>query len=243
MKIYPALDILDGKCVRLRRGDFENKTIYFEDLEKVVESIEKSGVKYLHLVDLSGARNPEKRQFELIRQIISSSHLKIQCGGGVRSIQEVYDLLKLGADRVILGSIALYDSELTLLILKEFGPNKITLAIDLEIEIDGSIKIAVDGWQKTSEKKISEWMNGYLKAGLKRILCTDIRRDGMMRGPNTALYQDLIEQYPNIELQASGGISQLLDLQAVKQVGVHSAIIGKAFYEGKILLKEAIAQC
>ena len=240
MKIYPALDILDGRCVRLREGDFENKTIYSEDPGEIAAQFKALGAQYLHLVDLSGAKDPQKRQLGLIRKIVLKTHLKIQCGGGIRSLQEVTDLLELGADRVVLGSIALNNPALVLAILKQCGSSRITLALDLRITSDGSIKILSEGWQRTSNQDIFEWIDVYLKAGLRRVLCTDIGRDGMMSGPNIDLYQILVEKYPQIDFQASGGVSQLSDLQALKKIGVHSVIFGRAFYEGKIDIQEAM---
>jgi phosphoribosylformimino-5-aminoimidazole carboxamide ribotide isomerase len=243
MQIYPALDLLDGQCVRLKKGNFEHKTVYSSEPREVIQAIEDSGARYLHLVDLSGAKDPTKRQSQLIHQLISESRIKIQCGGGIRSLPEVRDLLHLGVDRVILGSIAVTDPALTLALLREFSPNRITLALDVQIDPDGSMKIATDGWKNSKAQNVFELIASYEKAGLSRVLCTDILRDGMMAGPNILLYQTLMEEFPRIEFQASGGVSSLQDLRGLKQAGIHSVIIGRALYEGNIVLEEALREC
>ncbi len=243
MEIYPALDLLNGQCVRLKEGNFNHKTIYSKDAKSIVQAIENAGCKNLHLVDLSGAKDPSEKQTILIHQLITGSQLKIQCGGGVRSLQDVTYLLNLGADRIVLGSIAVSDPNLTFSILKEVGPNYITLALDVQIDPNGSLRIATDAWRKTSSENISDWISYYLDAGLNRILCTDISRDGMMKGPNFLLYQNLVKTFPQIQFQASGGISCLQDLHTLKKIGVHSTIIGRAFYEGAISLQEALTPC
>ena len=242
MKIYPALDILDGKCVRLEEGNFEKGTLYSENPQTIVELIEESGGDFLHLVDLSGARNPLARQVELIQKLILKSRLKIQVGGGIRSLHNVADLLQLGVDRVVLGSIALLNPDLTRQILKEFGPDRITLAMDVKVQKDRSIQIASEGWMKSSSRNTLEWLQEYLSAGVQRVLCTDIQRDGMMTGPSFDLYEELIGRFPSAEFQASGGVAQLSDLLRLKKVGLHSAIVGKAFYEKRISLPEAIRE-
>lgn len=243
MQLYPAIDLLDGKCVRLLKGDFESATVYSENPFEMLSTLELAGARHLHLVDLSGARNPKDRQLELLAKLAAHSQVEIQCGGGIRSAQEVHDLFETGISRVVLGSIAHQDPALTRMLLKEYGPERITLAMDIEIQSDGTLRLATEGWKVKSEYSVSQWLEQYLEAGLKRVLCTDIGRDGMMTGPNIALYESLLQSFPNLELQASGGVSCVSDLLQLKKIGMHSCIFGKALYEGKIELREALRQC
>ena len=241
MQLYPALDILGGKCVRLRKGRFEDKTVYSEDLPSVIQGFQNAGAQNLHLVDLSGAQDPSKGQTSLIHDLVSKSLLKIQCGGGIRTFQQAQSLLESGVDRVVLGSMAIIQPSVLKTLIREFGPDRFTVALDVR-KLD-SYLLTVHGWETSTEIDLFEWIHNYQDTGFNRILCTDIGRDGMMTGPNFALYEELIERFPEIQIQASGGISSLQDLRKLKDTGVHSVIAGKALYEGLFTLQEALTLC
>ena len=228
MNIYPAIDLLDGKCVRLKKGDFEQKTVYSDHPETLVQFFEDTGAKSLHLVDLSGAKDPLHRQISLIRKLVKQSSLQIQSGGGVRSIDDVKALLDCGVERVVLGSIAATNPDLTCQILQEFGGERITLAIDV-IPRGKEYFIAINGWKTTTQTRAIDLISQYLQTTkIDRILCTDISLDGM------------IQLFPNIDFQASGGITVANDIQQLARVGVRSLVVGKAIYEGTLDLKEIL---
>jgi phosphoribosylformimino-5-aminoimidazole carboxamide ribotide isomerase len=237
MIIYPAIDLIDGQCVRLYKGDFDQQTIYDSSPIEVAQSYAKDGAQWLHLVDLDGAKDPEKRQLALIREIIAQSGLKVQTGGGLRSADDVAALLDAGASRVVVGSLAVKDWKQVLEMFERFGPDKICLAADV-VPQDGTYMIAVSGWQEESTLSLDMFLQSYVDAGLVHVLCTDISRDGTMGGCNTDLYTDLVARYPGLQVQASGGVSSLDDIKALKSSGV---IIGKALYEGAFTLKEALS--
>lgn len=239
MLIYPALDLLDGKCVRLLKGDFEQKTIYSDNPLEMVRSFEADGAQALHLVDLSGAKNPSDRQLSLIQKIVEITRMAVQCGGGIRQLSEVEKLLDCGVDRVVLGSIAVSAPALVKEILTRFGPDRITLAIDVW-PVEQAYRVAVQGWKELSSLTIGDLISTFEKFSLTRILCTDISRDGIMAGPNLPLYQSLLQNYPTLDFQASGGMSKDQDIADLIQIGVKSVVIGKALYEGQIILKDIL---
>lgn len=236
MILYPAMDLMNGACVRLYKGRFDQKTTYEVTPLEVAQTYKEEGAKWLHLVDLDGARNPSDRQIELIRNLIKGSGLKVQTGGGIRSEADVEVLLEAGAHRVVMGSIAVKDMALTTKILKRFGGEKICLAADV-MEREGVYYVTASGWQEQSGLSLDAFIKGYLAAGLQHILCTDIDRDGTMQGCNIALYRSLKDTYPNIHIQASGGIHSLSEL---KELNTDGAIIGKALYEGAFSVKQAL---
>ncbi len=244
MQIYPALDLLEGQCVRLKKGQFEEKTVYSDSPHQIIQILENSGAKYLHLVDLSGAKNPLHRQRTLVTELIAQTSLKIQYGGGIRSSEDIRQLLNLGIDRVVLGSIAVSQPPLTLDLIREFGPDRITLALDVFVSSSGYTQVATQGWRQSHNTSIQDLLFTYIKGNVSRILCTDIGRDGMMTGPNFDLYRTLITGFPEIEFQASGGIRNTEDLQQLESIGCHSAIVGRALYEGQIVIPmEATQLC
>jgi phosphoribosylformimino-5-aminoimidazole carboxamide ribotide isomerase len=243
MSLYPAIDLLDGRCVRLRQGQFEERTDYSGDPVAVAREFEAAGAKYLHLVDLSGAKDPGARQTRLIEGIVRATGLKVQTGGGVRSAEQARELLAAGVDRVVIGSGAVKSPELVIGLLREFGAARVTVALDVRVDGAGVPRVALHGWKEQSAVSVAEALAPFLLAGLARVLCTDIALDGMMKGPNLALYQKLLAQFPTIEFQASGGMSRLEDLLALRAAGVRTAVIGKALYEGAIDLKEALSRC
>ena len=241
MRIYPALDLLDGNCVRLKQGDFSQKTVYSDNPLSVVRYLEESGAQYLHLVDLSGAALSAKRQSRLIAEIAQSSSLRVQCGGGLRSLEEVREVLALGVERVILGSLAIKKKELTLEILKRFGSERIVLALDVRIQDEGIAYVADDAWKQLTNETLDSLLEFYTQAGLKHVLCTDISRDGLQAGPNDDLYRGLQESFPGLCFQASGGVRGTEDLKRMRALGLSASIVGRAFYENPSRIKEFLS--
>ncbi len=236
MIIYPAIDLIDGAVVRLHKGNFDQLTAYDVDPICVAQSYADAGATWLHLVDLNGAKNPENRQISLISKIIENTGLNVQTGGGIRSFDEVKTLIKVGARRVVIGSLAVRDTRTTKRIFDTFGPERICLAADVVWQND-NFYIAVSGWQKTSSLSLFTFIKNYHESGLRHALCTDIDRDGTLAGCNSNLYRTVKQAFPDLLLQASGGVSVLSDLEGLSADGV---IIGKALYEGRFSVKEAL---
>ena len=243
MEIFPAIDILDGKCVRLIQGDFEKLRTYSTSPQEVLSSFANQGAKFVHIVDLTGAKDPTRRQLALLKKLSASSNLKIQAGGGIRSESDVQDLLESGVQSVVIGSMAQRDPLSVQEILKKMGGQQITLAMDLQVLPDGTYQLATEGWQIKSAYSILDWLNPFLDSGLERVLCTDIQRDGLLCGPSFNLYRDLQSRFPGILFQASGGISSLQDLAQLKELGIRECIVGKALYEERFTLQEALNLC
>ena len=238
MIIYPAIDLIAGEVVRLHKGDFDQKTTYGTDPVAVARAYADAGASWLHLVDLDGAKDPAQRQTALIGDIIAGSGLKVQTGGGIRSRADVEALLQAGASRVVIGSLAVRDRALVRQMLVDFGAESICLAADVVRRADAFL-IAVSGWQEASSLKLSAFISGFADVGLRHVLCTDIDRDGTMTGPNAGLYAEIKAEFPDIRLQASGGVKGIEDLDGLTTDGV---IIGRAIYEGAIDLKAALAK-
>ena len=237
MIIYPAIDLIAGEVVRLHKGDFAQKTTYGTDPVAVARAYADAGASWLHLVDLDGAKDPANRQTALISQIIEGSGLKVQTGGGIRSRDDVEALLAAGASRVVIGSLAVRDQQAVSEMMVDLGPEAICLAADV-VRQDGAFMIAVSGWQEASSLTLSGFIEGFMPCGLRHVLCTDIDRDGTLTGPNKALYDTMKADFPSIQLQASGGVKGIEDLDGL---GTDGVIIGRAIYEGKIDLKSALA--
>ena len=199
------------------------------------------GATQLHLVDLDGAKDSTKRQLTVIRKLLANTKAPVQIGGGVRTEQDVIDLLDAGANRVVIGSTAVKDPATVAGWVEKYGADKIVLALDVNIDAQGQRKIAVAGWQEDSGVTIEALLAHYLPVGLKHVLCTDISRDGTLQGSNVALYRDLAAQFPQINWQASGGIGGIADIEALKGSGVGGVILGRSLLEGKFTVKEAIA--
>lgn len=237
--IIPALDLIDGQIVRLHQGNYDKQTNYqFDPIIKFQEYI-NDGAEYLHLVDLTGAKDPNKRQIDLIEKIIKETNAKVQVGGGIRNEEEIKALFDIGASRVVIGSMAVKERQMVKDWFHKYGADKFVLALDVNI-VDNKNYIAISGWQENSGVLLEDLIDEYLKVGLQHILCTDISKDGTLSGSNVALYQDLIKKYPNLNIQSSGGIGNLDDIKAIKQTGVFGIIVGRALLEGKVNLKEAI---
>ncbi|QLB13485.1 1-(5-phosphoribosyl)-5-[(5-phosphoribosylamino)methylideneamino] imidazole-4-carboxamide isomerase [Bisgaardia hudsonensis] len=237
--IIPALDLIEGKVVRLHQGDYAQQTTYSDDPIQQFASYIQQGAKQLHLVDLTGAKDPVKKQTALIDKIITATQVNIQVGGGIRTEKDVADLLAIGANRVVIGSTAVTESKMVQGWFEKYGAEKFVLALDVKIE-KGKKFVAIKGWQETSPITLENLIKNYRTFGLQQVLCTDISRDGTLQGSNVALYQEICAQFPEIAFQSSGGIGSLQDIKELKGTGVAGVIVGRALLEGKFSLEEAI---
>lgn len=236
MNIIPAIDILDAKVVRLTQGQFERSQAYSEDPLAVALGYQRSGAKWLHVVDLSGAKDTNNRQLKLIEEISKNTQLNIQVGGGIRSEKDIEKLLEIGVNRVIVGTAAIKDPEEVLRWKNKLGEENILISLDVRL-IASSYKMMISGWREESAWMLTEYLEKYQPT---QILCTDINSDGMLSGPNVKLYVDLLKQFPNLSIQASGGVSNLEDIQRLKLSGLRDCIIGKALFESQFTLQQAI---
>lgn len=241
MIVFPAIDLRRGRCVRLAQGRFEAETRYSEDPLAVAAGFAASGATWLHVVDLDGARAPAERQTGLLARLAAESGLQLQLGGGLRRREELVELFAFGCARVVVGSLAVREPDTVAAWLQEFGAERLVLALDVRIDADGTARVAHAGWQEGSALRLEALIERFLPAGLKHVLCTDIARDGMLSGPNGALYAGLRARYPELALIASGGVAGLADVSALAEAGIKGAVIGKALYEGRFRLEEAIA--
>jgi phosphoribosylformimino-5-aminoimidazole carboxamide ribotide isomerase len=233
MIIIPAIDIIDGKCVRLTQGDYAQKTVYYEHPEDFARMVEDAGLHYLHVVDLDGAKQGKVVNWKTLENICKVTRLQVDFGGGIKTKGEVRQILETGAKQVNLGSIAVKEPEKVNIWVNEFGADKIILSADVRAG-----KIAIHGWTETSLITIEDFIAKYQTIGIRYVTCTDISTDGMLSGPNLALYQKLLAQFPRINLIASGGVSSIEDLRQLQASGVYGVIIGKALYEGRISFNE-----
>jgi phosphoribosylformimino-5-aminoimidazole carboxamide ribotide isomerase len=237
MRIIPAIDIIDGKCVRLTKGDYSTKIVYNENPLEVAKEFEANGIKYLHLVDLDGAKSKRIVNYKILEQIASATNLSIDFGGGLKSDEDLKIALESGAKQITGGSIAAKNRPVFLDWIKRYGGQKIILGADCMDR-----KIATDGWLESSELDIIEFIQNYELEGVQYVICTDISKDGMLQGPSIDLYKEIIE-VSKVKLIASGGIANLQDLIDLKEIGCEGAILGKAIYEGKVTLKELRDLC
>ena len=233
MRIIPAIDIIDGKCVRLVQGDYAQKTIYNENPLEVARSFENAGLTHLHLVDLDGAKAGKVISWQVVEKITSGTSLKVDFGGGIKTTEEVERLLNLGVSQVNLGSIAVREPEKITDWIQQFGADSIILSADVKNEV-----ISIDGWQQNSAINIVAFLRDYIQRGIKHVTCTDIGTDGMLTGPNVELYKKILLSFPQLHLIASGGVSSLDDLHELKLIGADGVIVGKAIYEGRIQLDD-----
>ncbi|OOS07419.1 1-(5-phosphoribosyl)-5-[(5-phosphoribosylamino)methylideneamino] imidazole-4-carboxamide isomerase [Moraxella cuniculi DSM 21768] len=238
--IIPALDLIEGQVVRLHQGDYAKQTTYCDNPIAQFARYVEQGAKQLHLVDLTGAKDPAKQQTALIAQIIENTHCPIQVGGGIRSEQDVADLLNAGANRVVVGSTAVKDSAMVKGWFEKYGAEKFVLALDVNIDASGQKIIAISGWQQASGVSLETLLEDFQAVGLQHVLCTDISRDGTLAGSNVELYREICAKYPNVNFQSSGGIGSLADIEALKGTGVAGVIVGRALLEGKFNVAEAI---
>ncbi|HLP73641.1 MAG TPA: 1-(5-phosphoribosyl)-5-[(5-phosphoribosylamino)methylideneamino]imidazole-4-carboxamide isomerase [Bacteroidales bacterium] len=237
MRIIVAMDIIGGKCVRLTRGDFGTKKVYNDDPVRVAQEMQDNGVKYIHIVDLDGARSRKLVNLDVLESVAKSTSLKIDFGGGIRSSKDIRSVFSAGAQQVTAGSIAANNPKLFLTWLKEFGPEKIILGAD-----GSGGKISTCAWTEVSDNDIVTFVTKFRELGVKYCICTDIDKDGMLEGPSLDLYRDILRK-TDICLIASGGITTMHDIEELRSSGCEGAIIGKAVYEGRLSLKQLGEQC
>lgn len=238
MRVIPAIDLKEGRCVRLFQGDFERATEYNDDPVAVARGFAALDVAELHIVDLDGARSGAQANAGAIRRIAEVTPFAIQLGGGIRSAAVVEQWLESGVTRCVIGSLAIEDPQTVKSWIGSFGADRIVLALDVDCR-DGAVPhIATHGWVRTSGTGLWDCLDDFSGAGVRHVLCTDIRRDGAMTGPNTALYAEILGRYPDIQLQASGGVRGVHDLEALKRLGIPATITGRALLDGKLSADE-----
>lgn len=235
MRIIPAIDIIEGKCVRLTQGDYDQKMVYDENPVKVAMDFEKKGVKYLHLVDLDGAKANEPKNLVVLNAISLETSLKIDFGGGIKNQNSFWQALASGAEQVNIGSLAVRNSALVKFWINHYGKDKIIISADVK---DG--KIAVGGWKESSDRDLMEFIDEYVDSGARYFVCTDISKDGMLSGSSLELYKDILDNFPGIKLIASGGVTTMNEIYTLKEMGCDGAIIGKAIYEGLLSVEELV---
>ena len=234
MYILPAIDLYDGKAVRLYKGDYERMTVYSSDPLSVARDFEASGAEYIHMVDLAGARNGTTPNFDTVASVAKNTDLKVEIGGGIRAADTVRRYIDAGVYRVILGTAAITDWDFFCEMAERY-PEQIAAGVDVR---DGCV--AIKGWLETSSVTCFDFCERLQTTASRTLICTDISKDGAMGGTNRALYKDLTSRFPMLDIIASGGVSTLDDIRALRDIGLHGAIVGKAYYIGALNLKEAI---
>ena len=242
MNIIPAIDLQNRQCVRLYQGKFEQSTIYSAEPLQVAQNFARAGAHYLHVVDLDGAKTGQLTQYDLIYQLAQESNLAVQVGGGIRTTEQIQNLLAHDIQRVVIGSMAVTKPTVVGDWLKQFGGSQLILAFDIIWQPSVEPQVVIQGWQQKSTASLFELLTHYQQIGLQQLLCTDINRDGTLQGPNIALYQLIRHRFPQLQIQASGGIGKLTDLQQLQQIPTQAAIIGRALYEKNFTVEEAL-QC
>lgn len=237
MRIIPAIDIIEGKCVRLTKGDYNTKKIYNENPVEVAKEFEANGIQYLHLVDLDGAKSSKIINYKVLEEIASRTSLKIDFGGGLKSDEDLNIAFESGASQITGGSIAVKKPDTFINWLSKYGSSKIILGADCK-----NRKIATHGWMQTSEVDVVNFIKDYEEIGVQNVICTDVAKDGMLQGTSNKLYEEILKN-SKVNLIASGGVSNIEDLYKVKEIGCEGVIIGKAIYEGRITLKELQELC
>jgi len=235
IELIPAIDLIDGKCVRLTQGDYDTKKIYNEDPLEVAKMFEDNGMRRLHVVDLDGAREGRIINYRMLERLATHTSFIIDFGGGLKSENDLEIAFNSGASMVTGGSIAVKEPDRFTSWIKQYGSRKIILGADAKKR-----KIAINGWQSTTEQDLIPFIEAYQKQGIRQVICTDISRDGMLQGPATDLYREIKEMLPGIYLIASGGVGTVNDIEALEAAGIPAVIFGKAIYEGRIRLKELI---
>jgi len=239
--IFPAIDLMDGGCVRLFKGDFDQRTNYDASPVDVAKGFAKAGAEWIHIVDLDGAKDGSAQQGELIMKIAKESGLKVQTGGGLRDLAHIKRLLRGGVERVVIGSLAVSKPDLVKSWIEELGGDKIVLALDVNIGEDGQPRPSLKGWTEAATVTLWDVLYGYADTGFKTILVTDIGRDGVLGGANVSLYEEIQTRCPDLDLITSGGVGTLQHVRDLKALNPYGVIIGKALYENKFTLEEAIA--
>ena len=233
MLILPAIDLYDKKAVRLYKGDYENMTVYSTNPPEIAEKFKAAGAEFIHLVDLEGARDGTTPNIEIIKEIVRSTGLCVEVGGGIRSLEVIKKYLDIGVARVILGTAAVENQELLIEAVKKYG-EKIAVGVDIK---DGYV--AIKGWKEKSGYTCEEFFEKLQKIGVKTVICTDISKDGALQGTNRELYKDLSKKF-SVDIVASGGVSTIDDIKALRELNLYGAILGKAYYVGAVDLAEAI---
>lgn len=236
MQIIPAIDIIDGKCVRLTQGDYNQKKVYNENPLEVAKEFEGAGIKRLHLVDLDGAKAKHIVNWKVLERIATKTNLKIDFGGGLKTDNDAEIAFNAGALQITGGSIAVKDRPTFEGWLEKYGPEKIILGADVKNE-----QIAISGWQETTALNLFDFLTDYVAKGVKYIICTDIAKDGLLQGTSVDLYKKIRTQFPDLQLIASGGVTSMVDMEALIEIDCYGAIIGKAIYEGKLSVEELMS--
>ena len=229
IELIPAIDLINGKCVRLTKGDYEQKIIYHENPVEVAIEFERLGFERLHVVDLDGAKSQHIVNIDVLREITNKTSLKVDFGGGIKTNDDIEKAFDNGASMVTVGSIAVKQPDLFLAWLNEYGAERMILGADVRNGM-----ISVNGWKEDSTEQLLPFLRNYIIKGVKNVLCTEISKDGTLAGPAIALYQEIMKEYPTLHLIASGGVSSNEDIVALEQAGIPAVVFGKAFYEGKI---------
>ena len=233
IEIIPAIDIIEGKCVRLTKGDYDTKKVYNDDPLEVAKMIESFGVRRLHVVDLDGAKSQHIVNYNIIEQIADHTSLVIDFGGGIKTNEDIDIAFASGASLVTIGSIAVKNPELFSEWLDKYSPAKVILGADVKNGL-----ISINGWKEEGNDQLMPFLQNYVNQGVENVLCTDISKDGMLEGPAIELYKQIMEQFPKMRLIASGGVSCIEDIEALDAAGIPAVVFGKALYEGKIKLEE-----
>jgi phosphoribosylformimino-5-aminoimidazole carboxamide ribotide isomerase len=233
MLIIPAIDLIDGKCVRLTKGDYSSIKTYSNDPLEVAKQFEAHGLNHLHLVDLDGAKSKHIINYNVLEKLATKTNLKIDFGGGVKSDQDIKIAFECGAQKITGGSIAVHNKKIFENWISLYGSNKIILGADVKNE-----RIALNGWIETSDENLINFIEYYKEKGIKEVICTDVSKDGMLQGPSIKLYKKILAKFKDIQLIASGGVAKISDLIELSSIGCKGVIIGKAIYEKKIKLKE-----
>ena len=236
MYIIPAIDIIDGKCVRLTQGDYNQKKEYHDSPLEMAKRFEDAGIKRLHLVDLDGAKAKKIINKEVLSSVTSGTSLQVDFGGGVQSDEDIALAFELGAHQLTGGSIAVKNPSMFQSWIAKYGGEKIILGADAKDR-----KIAISGWEETTSMDLIDFIKDYHAKGISYVICTDVAKDGLLQGPSVDLYKEILQEIPNIKLIASGGVSNVKDLEELQKTGVYGAIVGKAYYEGRISLEELAA--
>jgi phosphoribosylformimino-5-aminoimidazole carboxamide ribotide isomerase len=233
MQIIPAIDLIDGKCVRLTQGDYSQKTVYNENPVEVAKSFEAAGLNRLHLVDLDGAKAGKVTNWKVLENIAAATELVIDFGGGIKTEKDVEIVLSSGARFATIGSIAVKNETLFTQWIQQYGASQFLLGADVK-----NARITIGGWLETTELSVFDFIAKYQAKGIQNVFCTDVSKDGLLQGPSLPLYEEIIQKFPGLYFIASGGVSSLEDLIQLKEIGCSAAIVGKAIYEGKVTLAE-----
>ena len=233
IELIPAIDIIDGKCVRLTEGDYRRKTVYDSSPVEMAQRFEELGFKRLHVVDLDGAKSKHIVNTETLKEIITKTNLVVDFGGGIKTSDDIEKAFDNGAAMVTVGSVAITNRDLFMEWLGKYGAERMILGADVRHG-----RISINGWKEDSDEELTEFLRYYVEKGVCNVLCTEISKDGMLAGPATELYKEIIKTYPHINLIASGGVSCIDDIKRLNEAGVPSVVFGKAIYEGKIDLTE-----